>query len=239
MSFPGKFIFKSVLGFALFSIFTVGTATVFPDMAAGDSPSPSPLKRLVVLDFELAGDLSDNTFEATHQQRIKMASAKLRDGIKRNHLYEVVDEDTVATLIENFSPYQNLHHCNGCELDMARQLNAEQILVPWVFRMSNLILTMHVEIRDTATGRIVVKKALDFRGDNDIAWTRAIEYLIRELKDREISNHGLDSTGRAERIARPNLSALSRFNSNPATPTPQKSMEYGKLTLQRNGRSDG
>lgn len=122
---------------------------------------------------------------------------------------------------------------------MARQLNAEQILVPWVFRMSNLILTMHVEIRDTATGRIVVKKALDFRGDNDIAWTRAIEYLIRELKDREISNHGLDSTGRAERIARPNLSALSRFNSNPATPTPQKSMEYGKLTLQRNGRSDG
>ncbi|MGH7428920.1 MAG: DUF2380 domain-containing protein [Candidatus Methylomirabilaceae bacterium] len=38
---------------------------------------------------------------------------------------------------------------------MAKQLNAEQVLVPWVFRMSNLVLTMHVEIRDVATGRIL------------------------------------------------------------------------------------
>ncbi|MGH8651820.1 MAG: hypothetical protein ACREYE_06380 [Gammaproteobacteria bacterium] len=32
-------------------------------------------------------------------------------------------------------------------------------------------------------GRILMKKALDFRGDNDIGWTRAVAYLIRDMKD--------------------------------------------------------
>ena len=43
---------------------------------------------------------------------------------------------------------------------------------------------MHVEIRDVATGRTIMKKALDFRGDNDATWIRAIEYWIRYMRDR-------------------------------------------------------
>lgn len=158
---------------------TIGTATASPDEASGGFSTPSSLKRLVVLDFKLTGDLGGRNFEAAHKQRIRVASEKLRDDLKRNKLYHVVDDAAALAVIERWSSEQNLHHCNGCELDMAKQLDAEQVLVPWVFRMS-----MHVEIRDVATGRILMKKALDFRGDNDIGWTRATAYLIRDMKER-------------------------------------------------------
>lgn len=162
---------------------TIGTAIASPDEASGGFSTPSSLKHLVVLDFKLTGDLGGRNFEAAHRQRIRMASEKLRDELKRNQLYHVVDDAGALAVIERWGSEQNLHHCNGCELDMAKQLDAEQVLVPWVFRMSNLVLTMHVEIRDVATGRILMKKALDFRGDNDIGWTRAVAYLIRDMKE--------------------------------------------------------
>jgi len=178
------FSINLALSSVLLAALTIGTATASPDDASGGFSTPSSLKRLVVLDFKLTGDLGGSNFEAAHKERIRVASEKLRDELKRNHLYNVVDDGAALAVIERWSSEQNLHHCNGCELDMAKQLNAEQVLVPWIFRMSNLVLTMHVEIRDVATGRMLMKKALDFRGDNDIGWTRAIAYLIRDMKER-------------------------------------------------------
>jgi hypothetical protein len=46
--------------------------------------------------------------------------------------------------------------------------------------MSNLVLTLHVEIKDVASGRTVFRRALDFRGDNDMGWERAVLYLVKE-----------------------------------------------------------
>lgn len=184
MSSPFRVIINLALSSALLTALTIGTATASPDDASGGFPTPSPLKRLVVLDFELAGDLGGSNFEAARIQRTRMASAKLRYALRHSHLYNVVDNTPATTLIEELSSQQHLHQCNGCEFDIAKRLNAELVLVPWVFRMSNLVLTMHVEIRDVATGRTIMKKALDFRGDNDTTWIRAIEYLIRYMRDR-------------------------------------------------------
>lgn len=180
-------LFRVVINLAFSSIFltifTIEMANASPDEVSAGYYTLSPLKSLVVLDFELTGDAGGSQLEASHKQRLRMASEKLRKELKHNHLYNVVDNASAVTLIENLSAHQNLHQCNGCELDIAKKLNAEQVLVPWVFRMSNLVLTMHVEIRDVATGRTSIKKALDFRGDNDMGWTRAIDYLIKTMKE--------------------------------------------------------
>jgi hypothetical protein len=186
MSSPFRAIINVALHSALLGGFVIGTATASPDEASGGSSTPSPLKRLVVLDFELTGDVGGSGFEAAHRQRLQMASARLRDELGRSHLYNVVDNAPATTLIERLRSGQHLHHCNGCELDIAKQLNAEQVLVPWVYRVSNLVLTMHVAIRDVATGRTIMAKALDFRSDNDTGWTRAIAYLIRDMKEQAV-----------------------------------------------------
>jgi hypothetical protein len=57
------------------------------------------------------------------------------------------------------------------------------VLVAWVNRVSALILTLTYEIHDVATGQIAARKSFDFRGDNDAAWTHAINYMVRDLKE--------------------------------------------------------
>ena len=88
---------------------------------------------------------------------------------------------------------QYLHKCNGCDLDIARALGAEQVLVAWIHRVSNLILTLNFEIRDVTTGNVSVRSSFGFRGDNDAAWTRAVEYLVRDLEERVTSGPALDA----------------------------------------------
>jgi len=79
------------------------------------------------------------------------------------------------------SQYRYLHDCNGCDLDLGKQLGADQVLVAWVDRVSGLILSLTYEIHDVATGQITARKSFSFRGDNDNSWTHAIDYMVRDL----------------------------------------------------------
>ena len=63
---------------------------------------------------------------------------------------------------------------------IGRQLEADQVRVAWVKRVSGLILTLTYEIHDVATGQATASKTFGFRGDNDVAWARAIDYLVRD-----------------------------------------------------------
>ena len=140
--------------------------------------------RLVVLDVELSGDLGGPEFVAQHEARMKLASARLRSNLSRTGLYSVVDPAPAQDLIIQLeSQHLYLHDCNGCDLDIGRQLEADQVLVAWVNRVSGLILTLTYEIHDVATGQIVARKTFDFRGDNDTAWTHAIDYMVRDLEE--------------------------------------------------------
>jgi hypothetical protein len=48
--------------------------------------------------------------------------------------------------------------------------------------VSSLIIALWIDIRDARSGRPVLRKVLDFRGDTDQAWQRAALYLARELE---------------------------------------------------------
>ncbi|MCG8082775.1 MAG: DUF3280 domain-containing protein, partial [Candidatus Thiodiazotropha taylori] len=52
----------------------------------------------------------------------------------------------------------------------------------WIYKMSILVLTMHIEIKNVTDERILISKAYDFRGDNEKAWLRAAQYMIRDLR---------------------------------------------------------
>jgi Protein of unknown function (DUF2380) len=152
-------------------------------MAAGPPGSPPP--RLVVLDIELTGDPGGPQFKAEHEARLRMESAKLRQELDGSGLYRVVDNAPAQALIDQLkSQHLYLHDCNGCDLDVGRKLAADKVLVAWVNRVSGLILTLTYEIHDVATSQIADRKSYDFRGDNDTAWTHAIRYMVRDLKER-------------------------------------------------------
>jgi hypothetical protein len=140
--------------------------------------------RLLVLDVELTGDSGGPAFASEHQARLALASTKLRESLARTGLYQLVDSTPAQQTLEGLkSQYLYLHDCNGCDLDVGRQLGADQVLVAWVNRVSGLILSVTYEIHDVATGQITARKSFDFRGDNDTSWTRAIEYMVRDLNE--------------------------------------------------------
>ncbi len=158
----------------------------FGSGAAASAPGPaSPPARVVVLDMELTGDPGGPEFKGEHDARLRMESARLRQELAATGLYSVVDNTPAQALIDKLTAqHRYLHDCNGCDLEIGAQLEADKVLVAWVNRVSGLILTLTYEIHDVATGQIADRKSYDFRGDNDSAWTHAIVYMVRDLKSR-------------------------------------------------------
>ena len=147
----------------------------------------TPEAKLVVLDVELSGDLGGPELASEQQARLNLASTKLREKLSATGLYQVVENTSAQSAIDEAkSHYLYLHDCNGCDLDIGRQLGADLVLVAWVNRVSALILSLTYEIHDVATGQIVARKSFGFRGDNDTSWIRAIDYMVRDLE----SAHG-------------------------------------------------
>ena len=148
------------------------------------APGSSQPPRLAVLNLELTGDTGGPQFAAEHQARLRMESDKLRQELERSGLYRVVDTSPAQPLISRLAAqHAYLHDCNGCDLEIGKQLGADQTWVAWVDRVSGLILSLTYELHDVATGRIVARQSYDFRGDNDAAWTHAITRMVRDLEE--------------------------------------------------------
>ena len=69
--------------------------------------------------------------------------------------------------------------CGGCEAEYGRALGAD--LVAWirVQKVSNLILNMNVYIADVKSGRMLLTKSVDLRGNTDDSWSRSLAYLVK------------------------------------------------------------
>jgi hypothetical protein len=168
------------LGLALVAFATVTLAA----SSAANTQRPASPSKLLVLDVELSGDLGGHELVPEHQARLRLASARLRESLSRTGRYQVVDSTAARSTIEGLrSQYLYLHDCNGCDLDIARQLGADQVLVAWVNRVSALVLSLTYEFHDVETGQITARKSFGFRGDNDTSWTRAIDYMVRDLDE--------------------------------------------------------
>ena len=168
------------------SLLLCATVTIAASPEANTQRSAIPPK-LLVLDVELSGDLGGPEFAPMHRARLNLASARLRESLSRTGLYRLVDSAPAQGALDELrSRYLYLHDCNGCDLDIARQLGADRVLVAWVNRVSALILSLTYEVHDVATGQITARKSFGFRGDNDNSWTRAIDYMVRDLDEQRV-----------------------------------------------------
>jgi hypothetical protein len=98
------------------------------------------------------------------------------------HGLVLVDLGPVA---EEMARTVNPADCNGCELRMARQLGARYAVVSEVQKVSNLILSMNLYVRDAETGANLRGLAVDIRGNTDESWLRGIRYILRNAVFRE------------------------------------------------------
>ncbi len=148
-------------------------------LAAGPAGAASP-PRLAVFPFELIDSSlppgQQEGIDPADQARLAMIQEELRSALQESGRYQLVDTAPAAAAIEKAG---YLWSCNGCELGIARQLDADLALVGWVQKVSNLILNLNVMVRDAATRKPVLAGSVDIRGDTDESWRHGMRYLIR------------------------------------------------------------
>jgi hypothetical protein len=167
----------------LLALAAAGAASAAPTLFA----QSAPLKKLLVLDFELIDDQAADVPFPEGPVRLAMISQRLRDALAREHLYDVIPSAPVAELIESMRRTQNLLSCTGCDVEIARTAGADRILFGWVQKVSNLILNINIDVRDPA-GKSVLGKSVDLRGNTDVSWQRGIDYLVRDIVEKRQGN---------------------------------------------------
>jgi hypothetical protein len=146
------------------------------------------LKTIAVLDFDLLDDQHELSPATVEHQRLRDIRDQLQEEFAKNRLYRVVALEPASALIKKYRSEVQLHACNGCELEIARSLHADRVLVGWVQKVSNLILNINIQIEDTATGDVLLVKSVDLRGNTDETWRRGVSYLVRSMVEKRQGN---------------------------------------------------
>jgi hypothetical protein len=166
-------------------ILVILAAVVLHQVLAGPVASAAEPARLALFDLELVDSSLQGEIEGADPAegaRLRMVQEELRARLEESGRFQLVDTTPVADQIEAAGV---LWSCNGCEVAIARRLDADLALIGWVQKVSNLILNLNVMIRDTSTREQVFASSVDIRGNTDQSWLHGIRYLLdhRLLKE--------------------------------------------------------
>lgn len=90
--------------------------------------------------------------------------------------YELVD---LAPVQDRLEATVNPAKCYGCDARMALKLGADYALVGEVQKVSNLILSMNLQLRDANDGTTVKGRVIDIRANTDESWMRGMRYILK------------------------------------------------------------
>ena len=181
-------VVEQVRSFILASFLaTVVNITGAFEASAGEERIKLAVFGFELIDSSLQGDIEGESVDDL--QRLSMIEEDLKRQLTKSGRYELVD---VAPAVEMIEAAGFLHGCNGCEAAIAERLGADQVLIGWVQKVSNLILNLNVGIRDVMSRRKVFAASVDIRGNTDESWRHGIRYLIKRklFKDNSKIDRG-------------------------------------------------
>ncbi|MBZ0208220.1 MAG: DUF3280 domain-containing protein [Hyphomicrobium sp.] len=142
-----------------------------------------PPQTIAVLPFEIHDTSGEVGSPTRHDAMLAALTRLVGEKIEASGLYRVVPQPRVDSAVASVNSGTFLRSCNGCEIDIARRAGADAVLIGWFWKVSTLIGSLHIEIKDVASGRTVYARVFDFRGDNEKAWQRAAEYMVGTLSN--------------------------------------------------------
>lgn len=107
--------------------------------------------------------------------RLEMLNAYVAEELTKRG-FTLVD---VTPVNEAMNRIANVADCNFCDVLMARDLGVDYSVVGEVQKVSNLILSMNLIVRDTIEGKHARGMSVDIRGNNDDSWRRGMRYILK------------------------------------------------------------
>ena len=142
-------------------------------MASVPAAAQAP-PRLAALDFTIT-NTSPAPSTPEELARLHRLDAQLQAALAKR--FTMVDAGPAH---DRLARIDSIRGCNGCELELARSLGAQQVAYGWVQKVSNLILNVNLVIEDAATGQVLYADSVDIRGNTDDSWSRGLRYLLDE-----------------------------------------------------------
>lgn len=140
---------------------------------ASESPRTAAVFAFEFLDTGVASP--DGQVSAAERQRLDRLTQQLRQDLAATGKFRIVSTDSVAQEAKKI----NLFACEGCELQLARTLGSDVVVTGFVHKVSNLILGIRVQVKDTQSGKLLAGGSVDIRGNTDESWSRGLKYLMR------------------------------------------------------------
>lgn len=139
-------------------------------------------KRLLVLDFDLVDTSQEPTDQsAAHLRRLARIRDDIAAGLAAENIYDIVDRSSVAGDLDAIQKQTYIRTCNGCELTLGKKAGADLVLLGQVNKVSTLVMSLDVAIKNVANGEALYRQRFDFRGDNDYSWARTTKYVVARI----------------------------------------------------------
>jgi len=142
------------------------------------SAGQAQARSAAIFEFELTDTSRDNQLaphDAEHQARLAEVSERLRKHLAESGRFSVTDIAPVA----KEAHASNLQSCGGCDVSLAGKVGADLAITGMVHKVSNLILSMMIIVRDAKTGNNLAVAQASMRGDTDETWNRTLDWLVR------------------------------------------------------------
>ncbi len=146
---------------------------------SGPLRAESEKTRVAVFNFELIDTSLEGEVKGINDdetKRLVLISDILREKLSESGLYEIANLTALKPKIEDAG---YLHSCNGCEVKLAGEADAQIAITGVVQKVSNLILNINVYMRDVESGEMVRSASADIRGNTDRSWSHGISWLAR------------------------------------------------------------
>ncbi|MBN9673338.1 DUF3280 domain-containing protein [Labrenzia aggregata] len=153
---------------------------VFWSAIAYGTPYPVLEKNseLAVLGFSFVDMSTEGAYNGARDDqtaRVQLLNTALRDRLSQEG-FTVLSNEPIA---EALDAIKNPARCNNCELKLARELGARYVVVGEIRKISNLILSISLVMREAETGVMVRALAVDIRSNTDKSWLRGLNYILK------------------------------------------------------------
>jgi hypothetical protein len=159
---------RQLLPFAALLFLTVSAA-------AGELPAGSKIAFLGLTFIDTSTEGAYNGVREDETARVGL----LEDLIATRFENEGLVLMNLAPIADTLENTVNPANCYGCDVRMAKKLGADFVLVGVVQKVSNLIISMNLVLRDTETGAVAKARSVDVRSNTDQSWSRGMRYILK------------------------------------------------------------
>lgn len=159
------------------TLIAVAQLTSLPAIAQESAPVDVAVFDFELIDTSVEGEMMGENPDET--RRTAALGEQLRQAISAAEGFALAD---IAPVAEEASR-RHLQNCGGCDVALAKQVDADWSVTGTVQKVSNLILNINVYIRDVEGGALTQSMSADIRGNTDESWQRGLDWLIRNRMD--------------------------------------------------------